>query len=188
MGWWGTDIMDGDYPLDVQGNLADICGLKFDSEQGYCWSPELLNIYATKILEAVEAEYDTIIAMQVWARLVMEHGARMTDDMRTLFVWACAEDEWAREASERKQRIDAFRKRIEEYDGTVNKFHDLGLFGTIELKMNGVKPEAFAEGECPVCKNGTIEETEDEFRCRGECGHTFPKKPHAGGLINEAGP
>jgi hypothetical protein len=31
--------------------------------------------------------------------------------------------------------------------------------------------------ECPNCHNGTIEETDEEFRCRGECGSVFRKEP-----------
>lgn len=29
--------------------------------------------------------------------------------------------------------------------------------------------------ECPNCQCGTIEETCDEFVCRGECGTVWPK-------------
>lgn len=42
--------------------------------------------------------------------------------------------------------------------------------------------EAYAEGECPECKNGTVGKEEDELRCRGECGSIFhwpePTMPH----------
>lgn len=31
-------------------------------------------------------------------------------------------------------------------------------------------------GECPNCHCGTIEETNDEFVCRGECGEVWAKK------------
>jgi hypothetical protein len=37
--------------------------------------------------------------------------------------------------------------------------------------------DAMAAGdECPNCRCGTIEETDDEFRCRGECGSIFRKE------------
>lgn len=34
-----------------------------------------------------------------------------------------------------------------------------------------------ADDECPNCHCGTLEETDDEFRCRGECGSVFRKEP-----------
>lgn len=40
-----------------------------------------------------------------------------------------------------------------------------------------VHDDSMAEGdECPNCGCGTIEETDDEYRCRGECGSIFRKE------------
>jgi hypothetical protein len=32
-----------------------------------------------------------------------------------------------------------------------------------------------AGDECPNCHCGTLEETDEEFVCRGECGEIWPK-------------
>ncbi len=33
-----------------------------------------------------------------------------------------------------------------------------------------------AGNECPNCHCGTLEETDEEFVCRGECGEVWPKE------------
>lgn len=35
--------------------------------------------------------------------------------------------------------------------------------------------DAEPEDECPVCKNGTLEDNGTEVQCRGECGSIFRK-------------
>lgn len=47
-----------------------------------------------------------------------------------------------------------------------------------DLEEEAAESDPMAEGdECPNCHCGTIEETDDEFRCRGECGSVFRKEP-----------
>ena len=36
---------------------------------------------------------------------------------------------------------------------------------------------ARAEDECPLCRCGTLEETDEEFVCRGECGEVWTSPP-----------
>jgi hypothetical protein len=48
-----------------------------------------------------------------------------------------------------------------------------------ELKKLFVAPEEVPlqpEDECPNCKNGTLEASDDKLVCRGECGAFFPKE------------
>lgn len=44
-----------------------------------------------------------------------------------------------------------------------------------EVEADECDPMA-AGDECPNCHCGTLEETDDEFRCRGECGSIFRKE------------
>jgi hypothetical protein len=170
--------MDGDTPCDLRGNIADLCGADWSDKSGYNFTADLLNKSRERLAYFVNSPdcWDETIALQVWGRLVLEYGADLDANLKQWILKALEADEWAQTDARRKERIDAFHARVTRYDGKPQKFYDSGLLGAIHLHIHGVKPEAFAEGECPVCENGTIEETDFEFRCRGECGHVFPKK------------
>ena len=136
MGWWGTGIMEGDSPLDEVGNLAAICKVEYSGPDddadgdGYSFTSDALNKHQNELMEnADQNKYDGYITYQVWAYLVMKHGAEMTRLMKNCFLSACEEDEWAQEDEERKESIDEFKEKIEQYSGTsVDPKQNKGLF------------------------------------------------------------
>ena len=45
-----------------------------------------------------------------------------------------------------------------------------------EMIARVIKTVMEAGDECPNCHCGTLEETDEEFVCRGECGEVWPKE------------
>lgn len=175
MGWWGVDIMDGDSPLGWEGDIADTCEIE-QVDGSYGFTAEVLNKKQREIKQSIEkGHWDIPIAYQVWGRLILAFGAEMPTEVRNLVLGGIDEDALGQDYPERKVRLEAFRNRVLTYNGQPQKFYDLGLLGTLQLKTMGANTEAFKGGVCPVC-DGTIEETETEYLCQGACGHAFPKQ------------
>lgn len=136
MGWWGTGIMEGDSPLDEVGSLAAICRVEYSGPDldadgdGYMFTAKDLDSHQEALMNnANNNSYDGYITYQVWAYLVIKHGAEMTQAMKDCFLSACDEDEWAQEDEERQESITEFRKKIEQYEGApVDPKQNKGLF------------------------------------------------------------
>jgi hypothetical protein len=145
MGWWGTGIMEGDSPMDEVGSLAAVCGVEYSEPSddadgdGYVFTPEALNKNQNQLMKVADNnKYDGHITFQVWAYLVMKHGAEMTRLMKACFLSACDSDEWAQEGDEERQEsISSFREKIEAYSGeAVDPKQRRGLFEAfVELDL-----------------------------------------------------
>ena len=140
MGAWGTGIMEGDTPMDELSSLAAVCGIKYSEPgedadgDGYIFTAEALDKSQGELMVVADNNvYDGHITYQVWAYLVVKHGAEMTTLMKDCFLSACDSDEWAQEGDEdRQESIDEFRSKVEDYGGTaVDPKQDKGLFESL---------------------------------------------------------
>ncbi len=166
MGWWSTDIMGGDSPLDWQGALYDKLGIPyFDEEHTNVGThdgvseikPEEMNTKVQNnliqyILDSTQETYEKYgecdsrsIGMQVLSLMILKSGAKMTKkNKKELTKWV-KKDEWASEEFERQEHIDGLVEAINMYDGIPMKYQGQGLFQKIAERLSGV-PETKAKG------------------------------------------
>ncbi len=122
MGWWSTDIMGGDTPLDWEDYFYSICNVEKFPEGSNGIAPlkkkdieDNLGAIMAKI-EGVNEFYDKSIAYQVLTVLMMKAGAVIDDDMKKTFTEWIMKDEWAQEEEERMQAIRGLVDALAKYD------------------------------------------------------------------------
>ena len=164
MGWWGYDIMEGDTPLDCQGDIVDFLAdpelvEKYNSDEGdwqenmdamYDSAYEALKTEANviNVMKAIQdgelCSYDTNIAMQVLGEMILCSGGAFPQEVRAACV-AAAEAEieydeggWKEEGA-RVEALKAYIARVWAYNGEAVEPTSKGLFATIA--------EGMAEGD-----------------------------------------
>ena len=152
MGWWSTDIMGGDTPLDYKDEFYGICKIdQFPEEEGEVKIPaELLEEHLDEIIAFLDENKwgEVGIGYQVLAVMMMEAGANISKDLRFEIINACNEDEWAKEDEDRQRSILGLLGALDAYD---NKnpivLKSKGLFETMFDKLadreNNVVSNAF---------------------------------------------
>tara|TARA_B100000131_G_scaffold47592_3_gene42191 strand:- start:7736 stop:8185 length:450 start_codon:yes stop_codon:yes gene_type:complete len=121
MGKWGPGILGNDDALDEMDAILSICKIEWDDEsECYPIKAHLLNEHQEAVAayaKSCRVENPVEVVYQVWAYLVMNHGAEMTPDMRKDFLQACDDDGQAVGYKERQEVIDDLRSLIENYSG-----------------------------------------------------------------------
>jgi len=135
MGWWSATIMGGDTPLDLEAKIYAMLGIemytkktdkkrkipkaKFEKEQ---------NRVVKEILNLEEGWDSTTVGMQVLGTMMMEVGAKMSDNNKKLILNGAKNDEWAKTSSERKEYIKAFISTVKSYNNkpTIIDYESLG--------------------------------------------------------------
>ena len=123
MGWWSTNIMGGDTPLDFEDSFFDICKVKKFPEPGKMneLSKEDIANHLDEMIAYIHkgksAYEDTInIVYQVLAVLMLKAGAFISADLADFIMQACENDEWAQESDERKIETNGLFKALASYD------------------------------------------------------------------------
>lgn len=172
MGWWATDVLGGDAPLDVLANLERVLGLEAEDGSGSALYPldQLDPAQRDKARVAFEAQPDAFvsynflaeqisggyqpdywIAVQVMATVVMAVGARMSDHLKALALRAADNDPWLANQPddfERAESIQAYRQAVSDYVGTPVVLGHQGLFEVIaEAPFRGLVNKG--PGEAP---------------------------------------
>lgn len=141
MGWWSTDILGGDGPYDVRGELIEVIVGQRDPDAEHFWYMKgtkksyrmLLNNNMRKVVRAAKnlAEgYEE--AGQVLGYIIMELGANMSRRTKAFILQSARNDLWAQENDERKAVIDDFIAKVKAYvPGKPVKMEHKGLFATI---------------------------------------------------------
>lgn len=158
MGWWSTDILGGDSPLDWQGVLYDKLDIPyFDEDHTNVGTHDGISEIRPKemsrttqnnliqyILDSTQESYDKYggsdsrsIGMQVLAIMILKSGAKMTKKNKNELIKWIKLDEWATEDHERKNHIDELLFAIEKYDGMPMYYKGKGLFQTIFEGLSG---------------------------------------------------
>lgn len=144
MGWWGTDIMEGDTPLDLLGEFEDIVfGNLSEDEIDRLTDDQVLEMYKQQYPKLVWVirqqkmdstlwwanEEELLIATQVLGEFIVTNGFFMNEQDKDWFIQAGLDDPWAKENSERKTKMDAYVERIRSYVvGTPIDTTSRGLF------------------------------------------------------------
>lgn len=98
MGWWSEEVMGGDSPMDWEGDISDMVGGHFDSDEGHVYTREQIEAKLSDVVAHIEAaKYDREIGFQVLGVLALKKGAHLPDDVKERIIRAAEEDEWAKE-------------------------------------------------------------------------------------------
>jgi hypothetical protein len=145
MGWWSTDIMGGDSPLDVKDVIFEICEVEeFDGNDGHIdlTKEDLVN-NLEHILSYVRDQdnnsyYDErAIAFQVLGVLMMKAGAPISEELKAEILKNSKTDSWAQENEERAQVVNLFHQALEVYDGKHPiEIKSRGLFEVMAEHLN----------------------------------------------------
>ena len=147
MGWWSTDIMGGDTPLDWEDEFYGIASVdKFEgAEKGKC------NYIPKDILEKRQFGYADLldasinymepdIGYQVLAVMMMRAGASIDPVVKGKMVAAALGDQWAKEDSEREETIQGLVKALSQYDDkTPILIKSRGLFQVMAENLSSEK-------------------------------------------------
>ena len=140
MGWWSTDIMGGDTPLDFEDAIYDICKIdKFPEEGGIANVPAvILEEKLDEIISMIDADtYSAGIGYQVLAVLMMKAGATIPVEIKDEMIESCHQDEWADEDDERQTSINGLLEALALYDNkTPIIIKSKGLFEVMVEKLN----------------------------------------------------
>lgn len=161
MGWWGYDIMEGDTPLDCEGDIKDHLAdpelVKIVNEDRESWMADMdalaENAYSKltdaatvistmkAIQDGVLCGYEQTIAMQVLGEMVMCSGGILPQEVRAACV-AAAEaeivygDKGWRTEGEREKCLKAYIARVWAYvDGVAYEPTSEGLFAKMEQAL-----------------------------------------------------
>jgi hypothetical protein len=167
MGWWSTDILGGDSPLDWQSVLYKGLDIPyFDDEHtkvgthdglGEIKPSDINRAKQNELIDFIKQETqgqidrwgesdDRSIAMQVLSLMIMKSGAKTTKKNKKELIKWIRLDEWATEEHEREEHISDLVDAINKYDGTPMKYKGKGLFQQIAERINGIdesKPKGF---------------------------------------------
>ena len=136
MGWWSTDILGGDTPLDCLGIYEEKAGVP-DIYPLETLAPEKADALRKHIeaddmawLRLADAMYqEHSVAVQVGTLIAMTVGARLGPKYKAAAIPAILEDEWAAEGETARVRtINGFAKALARYTGTPTRIHSRGLF------------------------------------------------------------
>jgi len=145
MGWWSTDIMGGDSPLDVKDEIFGICEVNEFPDEGPAVKlkakdfeekgPQILEML--RKLKNNQYYDDHAIGFQVLGVLMMEAGAPISEELKAEILEASGRDSWAASNIERGVKIESFQRAIREYDGTPRVIKSKGLFEVIGEHLDG---------------------------------------------------
>jgi hypothetical protein len=145
MGWWSTDILGGDTPLDFKSEFYSKLKLDQFKDKGdkvktsfekyqkkFVSDGEMDNILnewgCGEPDESFYRDYKSI-GYQVLAVILMENGCQISYDLKDIMLNWIPTDNWASEDDERKTTIQNLVKTLTAYDGSVPfKIKSKGLF------------------------------------------------------------
>jgi hypothetical protein len=140
MGWWSTDIMGGDTPLDFEDAFFGICKVeKFPEGGGMAkLTKEDLENNLPEIIDMLEdTRSEQEIGYQVLAVLMLRAGAKIPERTRGRMEEACHMDDWSHDNAEREIAVGGLLKAIEAYDNkTPIIIKSRGLFEVMAEKLN----------------------------------------------------
>ena len=134
MGWWSTDIMGGDSPLDFEDEFYDIAAVtKFPESGGKTeLSKEVVEKNFDKFVAAVKkCTYEPEIGWQVLAVVSLNAGIKIPVAAMAEMRQACVNDQWAKEEEKRRETVDSLLSALNKYNGTPIIITSKGLFEVI---------------------------------------------------------
>lgn len=136
MGWWSTDILGGDTPLDIicsiENSLPETVEIDVNSEEEVDKIRKHLTDNKKIVFETVNKwEDEDGINLQVLAFILIRYGVPITKEERQLFIDACKSDTWAETNSNRQAHINNLIETINNYKDEPIMLTTTGLFEVI---------------------------------------------------------
>ena len=134
MGWWSTDIMGGDSPLDFEDEFYNIAGVIKFPERGSKTklNKETVEKNFDKFVSVVKkCDYEPEVGWQVLAVIAIGAGANIPISEMAEMKQACVNDTWAKENNSRKRSVELLLAALNEYNGTPIVITSKGLFEAI---------------------------------------------------------
>lgn len=114
MGWWSTDIMGGDPPLDFQYEILEICRVDLDEDPDSVLTAQELEQHLPQILVDLRADGRSV-GFQVLGVMMMRAKAPISPELKDEIIKRAKMDEWAREDAERAEVIQDFCTAVANY-------------------------------------------------------------------------
>jgi len=133
MGWWSTQIMGGDAPLDIEAEIFDFIHQSLFDENNSMEVKNSLDLQQEELfnfLFQMEDE-EVSIALQVMAFEMMKYGCNIKPEIKSRLLEAIKKDDWATSDRERHDVILDFVKQLEEYNNEPTITPQIGLLQTI---------------------------------------------------------
>jgi len=127
MGWHSKHIMGGDPPWDYEAEIMGMIGAKYNDDNGkkrdkYTADRPFADLFAEKQMQILakfirKKDDERNIRLQVLGVLILKYGAPMKEEVRTVVMKACDDDEWGKTNLERRIYLNDFKGIVEKYDG-----------------------------------------------------------------------
>jgi hypothetical protein len=137
MGWWSTDIMGGDTPLDYRCEIYEMVGIS----DYYDVSREVKKEKLKSLIPLIENEtifkdddYIPVIGFQVLAVELMDNEVSISDKAKKVLIRNIKKDDW--NDKERIKTINALVDKVKNYTGERIIVKSKGLFEVINDKLN----------------------------------------------------
>ena len=135
MGWWSTDIIGGDTPMDYEDLFKEIIADNYLTNDDITAEQfeNMDEVFANGKIESLDLEKDyRSIAYQVLAVMAMRVGAKISQKLKILMIGNIKQDEWQYENSERRAVIEDLLDTLATYDARHPvKVTSRGLFEVI---------------------------------------------------------
>jgi len=142
MGWWSTDILGGDTPLDYEEDIKEIIsgGYLTDKDITAEQFENMDEVFVNNKIDTIaQTKDEKSIAYQVLAVIGMRVGARISMQLKILMLSHIRQDEWQHEDYDRRVIIENLMNTLKTYDGTAPvKINSKGLLEVYaEHRANG---------------------------------------------------
>lgn len=136
MGWWSTEIMGGDSPLDIEHEIKDLSS-NLENEKLTIWLNENHEMLLEHFIKTGWEGYEELV-YQVIGWLIVTNGGEFDETLKEKVLFYTINDSWAKEGEvERQINIDNFVNAINTYQGKPLVLKQTGLFEIINKKLNG---------------------------------------------------
>jgi hypothetical protein len=144
MGWFGTDVMGGDTPMDHLDTIGDIIKVEdlypLSMIENKTKVAMQLARHQPKLMKNIKTftGWDRQIATQVLAALHMAVGASFPRGLRVSAIAAAENDEWAQEDQGRSADMNDFADMVRNYDNkTPTLVNHEGLLSKMARTIGG---------------------------------------------------
>ena len=144
MGWWSTDILGGDTPLDWEDEFYEMANVEKWQEKTKSNIPkEVIELHQksfSDLLDSTGYSGEGEIGYQVLAVMMMRVGASIDPVIKAKMVTAALGDEWAKDDSEREETMQGLVKALSQYkSGTPILIKSKGLFQVMAENLSSEK-------------------------------------------------
>lgn len=139
MGWFSTDILGGDEPMDFEYDIQVACGY-LKSDETNCITKENLEKNQLILLKKWKEENSSIIAFQTLGAHMVTQGAVFEKEVLDICISSLEKDEWAKTSFERNYNIQYLLNVIKNYKNTPTIYEDVKIvYGYDKTTLDDLK-------------------------------------------------